>query len=102
MLTTWPALTEAIYLLGDHTGWAGQELLWALVFRDDLMVASLDDVAMKRSYVLMKKFRDLPMDLAAATLVALAESRQLSRIFTLDTDFRIYQIKGRKAFDVIP
>ena len=38
MLTTWPALTEAIFLLGDHTGWAGQELLWALVFRDDLMV----------------------------------------------------------------
>ena len=40
--------------------------------------------------------------LADATLVALAESRGLSRIFTLDADFHIYKLKGRKAFEVVP
>ena len=102
LLTTWPALTEAMYLLGDRTGWIGQELLWELLLRGDLIAAKLDDSSMKRSHDLMKKYRDMPMDLADATLVALAESRKLSRIFTLDSDFRVYKIKGRKAFDVIP
>jgi predicted nucleic acid-binding protein len=40
--------------------------------------------------------------LVNATLVALAEERGLSRIFTLDSDFHIYRLKGRKHFDVIP
>lgn len=50
----------------------------------------------------MKRYADRPMDLADATLVALAEERKLTRIFTLDADFRIYRIKGRKRFEVIP
>ena len=102
LITTWPALTEAIYLLGDRTGWTGQELLWRLLFRGDLVIEALEDSSVKRSYDLMKKYRDTPMDLADATLVALAESRGLSRIFTLDSDFRIYRIKGRRAFELVP
>ena len=50
----------------------------------------------------MKKYRDVPMDLADATLVALAERRGLYRVFTLDADFRIYRIKGRKPFELVP
>jgi predicted nucleic acid-binding protein len=42
------------------------------------------------------------MDLADATLVALAEERGLSRIFTLDADFHVYRLHGRRRFDVIP
>jgi predicted nucleic acid-binding protein len=42
------------------------------------------------------------MDLADASLVALAEERGLKRIFTLDDDFRIYRIHGRTSFDIIP
>lgn len=28
MLTTWPCLAEAMYLLGELGGWQGQEALW--------------------------------------------------------------------------
>jgi predicted nucleic acid-binding protein len=42
------------------------------------------------------------MDLADATLVALAEERGLARIFTLDGDFHIYRIAGRRRFEVVP
>src|SRR5229473_1268025 len=31
MLTTWPAFTEAMYLLGEAGGWLAQDTLWALV-----------------------------------------------------------------------
>ena len=42
------------------------------------------------------------MDLADATLVALAEEGNDRRIFTLDSDFHVYRIRGRQRFDVIP
>ncbi|MGH3545477.1 MAG: hypothetical protein ACRDPW_06085 [Mycobacteriales bacterium] len=42
------------------------------------------------------------MDLADATLVALAEERGYRRIFTLDGDFGIYRIHGRLKFEVVP
>jgi len=42
------------------------------------------------------------MDLADATLVALAEDRELRRIFTLDADFHVYRLKGRRGFEVVP
>jgi len=49
----------------------------------------------------MEKYRDLPMDLADATLVLAAENTRLNQIFTLDSDFLIYRIHGRQPFDII-
>lgn len=42
------------------------------------------------------------MDLADASIVALAEERGERRIFTLDRDFQIYRLHGRTRFEVIP
>jgi uncharacterized protein len=42
------------------------------------------------------------MDLADATLVALAEERRLRRVFTLDGDFHIYRLYGRQTFEIVP
>ena len=50
----------------------------------------------------MRQYADRPMDLADATLLVLAEQRKLRRIFTLDSDFRIYQLQGRHHLDVVP
>lgn len=102
MLTTWPAFTEAMYLLGDAAGWPGQEPLWRLVRREDLQVAEAGRRTVQRMEALMAKYRDLPMDLADASLVALAEETGLTRIFTLDEHFRLYRLFGRKRFVVIP
>jgi predicted nucleic acid-binding protein len=102
MVTTWPAFTEAMYLIGEAGGWTGQEALWRLVERADLQIAPVDDPLRKRSRVLMEKYRDAPMDLADATLVALAESLDELRIFTLDRDFEIYRWKGKRKFELLP
>ncbi len=40
--------------------------------------------------------------LADATLVAAAESHSIRQVFTLDSDFRIYRLPDRSAFEVIP
>ena len=55
-----------------------------------------------RSRALMEKYHDAPMDLADATLVALAETLDQLRVFTLDRDFEIYRWKGKRTFELLP
>jgi uncharacterized protein len=102
LLTTWPAFTEAMYLLGRAAGWTGQQALWRLVLHGELDVACPSAAANARAAHLMETYADRPMDLADASLVALAEERATNRIFTLDADFHVYRFKGRRRFDVIP
>jgi uncharacterized protein len=102
LVTTWPCFTEAMYFLGDLKGWSGQETLWQFIERGALRVQLSTDSETKRMRVLMEKYSDTPMDLGDASLVAIAESRGLHRILTLDGDFRIYRINGTTAFEVVP
>jgi hypothetical protein len=50
----------------------------------------------------MKQYRDVPMDLADASLVAMAEVLNKRQIFTLDHDFYIYRLRGKQTFEIIP
>jgi uncharacterized protein len=101
-VTTLPVLTEAMYLLQSYGGLAGQGALWKLIVRQDLLLEhpSLEDLVRMDS--LMRKYSDLPMDFADASLVAVAERLSLSRIFTLDRrDFSVYRLHGKKRFTLI-
>ena len=102
LVTTWPAFTEAMYLLARAGGTTGRQALWRLVLTGRLEIVDLPRPALERVATLMEKYADRPMDLADATLVALAELRNERRIFTLDRDFQIYRIHGRRRFDVVP
>ena len=101
LVTTWPAFTEAMYLLGQAGGITGQRALWSLVHTNRLILADLSNEAVERSAQLMDKYADRPMDLADATLVALAEEQGHRKVFSLDSDFHIYRIRGRLRFDVV-
>lgn len=102
LVTTWPAFTEAMYLLTRVGGLTGQRALWRLVHSGRLVLADLSPSAVDRSAKLMEQYADRPMDLADATLVAVAEERNDRRIFTLDSDFHVYRIRGRQRFEVVP
>ena len=100
--TTWPTFTEAMYLLSRAGGSVGRDALWKLVLTGRLEIVDLSRSAVERSAQLMTKYKDLPMDLADATLVALAEERGDRRVFTLDADFQVYRIHGRQRFTIVP
>lgn len=102
MVTTWPAFTEAMYLLGRAGGWPAQARLWTIVGRGTLQITDLSAPTVVRMRALMEQYRDLPMDLADASLVALAEERGLSRVFTLDRDFQAYRLSRGRAFTIVP
>ncbi len=102
LVTTWPAFTEALYLLDRAGGIDAQRALWRLVRTDRLVVADLSGSAVERSARLMDQYADRPMDLADATLVAHAEEQGHRAIFTLDADFHVYRLRGRKPLESIP
>lgn len=66
LVTTWPAFTDGIHLLGQAAGWAAEAALWKMVQRNVLTLAELDRELMLRWVQLMERYRDHPMDLADA------------------------------------
>jgi uncharacterized protein len=99
--TVWPAVAEAMHLLSFSS--RAQEALWDMIETGavEIMPIGIDDVP--RMKELMRKYRDLPMDLADAALVRVAERERLRRIFTLDRrDFQIYKPSRIGRFTIFP
>ena len=86
--TTEACLTEAMYLAGNRVGWQAQERLWTLTDIYRIEIES-PDIALVQN--LMRRYKDVPMDFADATLVALASEEPQVRIATFDSDFVAYR-----------
>lgn len=102
LVTTWPCLTEAMYLLNSVGGYGFQERLWRTRRDGRLLILDLTTAEVDRMDTLMGRYLNVPMDLADASLVAVAESRDIRRLFTLDSDFYIYRFENGSVLEVIP
>ena len=92
MATTAPVLTEAFHLLGPSS--AGAQGLMEFVSEGGLGVHFLDEETLPRCFELMVQYADAPMDFADASLVAIAESRNSRKVFSIDRrDFATYRMK---------
>jgi predicted nucleic acid-binding protein len=101
LLTTCPVIAGCFYLLDFSP--KVQEDLWLFIERGGLEIFPLEKEHYPLCRDLMRRYKKLPMDLADATLVALAEALRISRVFTLDhKDFSIYRIKQTRRFTLIP
>ena len=105
LLTTHAVITEACYLLNYDSDRPVAMLTWlargmdadALEIREPGgFRARLDDVI-----DLMAQYVNVPMDYADASLVRLGNEEGISRILTFDSDFRIYRMSRRKAFEFV-
>lgn len=98
-ITTWPVLTEATHLL---TRWIGADAAQALlrdVAAGGIAVWQWAAPQTERLALLMERYASLPMDLADASLVLLAEHLGHGRILTTDErDFGAYRFKSREPF----
>ncbi len=82
LLTTEPVLTEAVYLLGPSV--KAQKTCIDFILRGGAALVPQSPESLSRAAVLMDKYKDIPMDFADATLVALAEETSIDEVFTLD------------------
>lgn len=101
MLTVWPVVSEAFFLL--DFSWRAQAALWELLTAGTITLASLGEDDLKRMSVLMAKYKDLPMELADAALVRVAERERIRQVFTFDQkDFRVYRPIGLGRLSLLP
>jgi len=101
LVTVWPAVTEAVYLLGFSLD--AQAALLGRLEEEAPRLLPLDRRDVPRLRELMHKYRDRKMDLADAALVRVAERERISTVFTIDrTDFQVYRPLGSRRFTIIP
>jgi predicted nucleic acid-binding protein len=101
LATVWPAFTEAMYLLRQSA--EAQRAVWDLLNVGGVRLLDLDHEDCPRMRELMWKYRDLPMDLADAALVRVAERERLRRVFTIDRrDFEVYRPYRLGRFEILP
>lgn len=101
LLTVWPPIVEAMYLLGYS--WQAQKALWEILEANTVRLLALDEGDVPRMKELMEKYRDLPMDMADAALVRVAERENLRRVLTVDhRDFSVYRLWGKESFSLLP
>ena len=99
LVTCEPVIAEACYLLRTLRGAADAVLenvgrgVFSIPFRIDQSTPSLR--------ALMKKYAQVPMDLADACLVHLATELGAGRILTLDSDFRSYRWGKNRPFELL-
>ncbi len=101
IVTTEAVLTETLYLAGSS--FENQQICLEFVLRGAFLLIPSTRTSLRQVAGLMKKYRDLPMDFADATLVALGEELETDQVFTLDRrGFSVYRLRGKKPFQILP
>lgn len=105
LITTWTVLTETCHLLlkrsaNQSIGVSKQiQLIKVFEHRKKFELFNLEESHLNRIEKLMEKYQNLPMDLADASLVILAEDLGHGRILSTDKrDFNTYRWKNHQPF----
>jgi len=99
LLVCEPVLTEAMYLLAGF--WSAQDELMSLIEDEVLAIGLQIDEHFSAVRQLLQKYREVPMSLADACVVRMAEIHDGSAVFTLDSDFTVYRKNVRMPIDLI-
>ncbi len=99
LLSCEAVVSEACFLLRgrDH----GPSAVLEAVRRGAVQIAFRLTDHIGRAEQLMRKYARVPMSLADACLVCLAERQSEGVVFTIDRDFRIYRKHGRTVIPVL-
>ena len=96
LLTTWPVVTEPCHMISDRSAVA----FMRSIARGGIEVRDIPREALSGMADLMERYADLPMDLADASLVWLADETGVRDIVTFDEgDFSVYRLSDGKRFN---
>lgn len=97
-ITTWPVLTETCHMLQKYAP-LKIPIFLKIIETEAIEIFNLSQLDFPRIIDLYDKYKDLPMDLADASLVLLAEKIHSGEIVSTDQrDFKAYRWKNTKPF----
>ena len=94
LITTTAVVTEVSHMLSFNVNVQISFLEW--IIREGIILYEIKQNQFARIIELSKKYSDLPMDFADATLVIAAEHTGIRRIISIDSDFDIYRLPGKE------
>lgn len=101
LYSTEAVLTEVLYILNFSMTAQGAALDFVLKSVVEIVPSNID--SLKKTKSLMKKYADLPMDFADATIVVLAAETGIRHVVTFDKkNFSIYKLPKKKSFTIAP
>jgi uncharacterized protein len=101
LLTCWPVLTEAAWLLRKEPG--GMKAIGGLIESGLVKLVELDDTALAWIIAFMDRYSSAKAQMADAALMYIAEREGIDTVFTLDRrDFSIYRTTDGGALAILP
>ena len=99
LITSLASITETLHLLGFSRNAQTDFLNWVNLGAIEIENINNHDLLDIKN--LMQKYADLPMDFADACLVYLGNKLKIDSVATIDRDFDVYRLKGRKTFTTL-
>lgn len=99
LVTCEAVIAESCYLLRSLSG--ASERVLENVERGTFRIPIHLDGSIKGVRALMKRYATVPMSLADACLVHMADTLHAGRILTLDGDFNVYRWRRSRRFELL-
>ena len=99
LITSWAVVTETLHMLDFDHRVQVDFLRW--LDRGALEVAGPVKEDLIRIIELTEKYKDRPIDFADASLLAIAERKELTAVISIDSDFQIYRTAQVKPLEML-
>ena len=101
LVTTWPVISEAAWMLRKTSG--GVDALMTLLVRRRVTLSPLDASDLSRIATILRKYADSGVQLADASLICVAERSGLDAVFTIDRkDFLFLRKTDGSTLRIVP
>ena len=97
LISTWPVVTEVSHMLDFNIQTQIDFLTWIKL--GGVVVENLEKEDLNRIIELSKKYSDIPMDLADASLIVLSEKMKIKQIITIDSDYYVYRTINKEMLE---
>ena len=97
LYSTWPVITEVTHMLTFNNNVQIDFLTW--VSKNAIEIIEIKTNEVFKIIEMMKKYSDIPMDLADASLLYISEILKINKIITIDCDYYFYRTKNKKMLE---
>ncbi len=99
LTSSWPVITEVTHMLDFSVQAQIDFLTW--VSLGGIILEDISDEGLSRIIELSRKYSDVPMDLADASLVVLSEKLRIKEIISIDSDYYVYRTINKEMIENI-
>ncbi|WP_323594820.1 type II toxin-antitoxin system VapC family toxin [Aliarcobacter butzleri] len=97
LITSWAVITEVSHMLDFNLQVQIDFLKWCEI--GGIEVYDISQTEISNIRIMMEKYIDVPMDLADATLMYIANKENIKNIVSIDSDFDIYRTLKKQSLN---